>query len=546
MLFRGLFPVVLAMLLFSAAPAGAELSSADLPAGAAVAPNHGSISCESLANPDDPTFVPGQISPLEGILPPLRDEGSAIVPWDEYDWGMDFFVYGGDVGDSQDFDVDPATGYLYAAFDTYHSTGDSIRVFRSTDSGETWSSWGVCTNTDGALSNAKVRIVTTGGFTWVCALCLYIEPDGLNELYLRRWHVDGSAAAWDLVDDDVVFADMDGDIGSSGYLYVTYVPDGSENDVWAARNALTGSGWVNNVSLFADPETLPYPAISAGAGGDVAVTFIDTRLTTNDEVRIKRSEDSGASWLGSAQVSNNGSGFELTHCDIALSRGTSGWITVTYSNGNLGYYYSTNTGTTWTYGNVFAGAGDEFMSSLRASKGTGSVTAAYNTDPGDLVYFTWANSSTPSSFSTPVQINDQAATGYWGPTAGWLGTGSYSTVGYTRISGYALYFDYFGNTGIEDGPASGFSGLGIAPNPFMDLATISFTLDTSMPVHVDLFDMSGRLVHTLADGAAMASGSHQLTWDGRDASGTPVPGGVYICRMTAPGSSESLRMVLVR
>ncbi len=538
--------IVLSSMLLFAAAAWSSDSAADNPDGVVFGSSYGSIPAEDLADPNDPTYVPGQVSPLEGILPPLRDEGSVALPGDGYDWDMDRLIYGGVVGSSQDFDVDPTTGYLYAALDTYHTAGDSIRVYRSTDGGLTWASWGVCTNTDGGLLNAKIRVVQTGGFTWVCVLCLYDEPDGLDELYLRRWHVDGSAGAWDLVDNDVVFADMDGDIGSSGYLYVTYVPDGTGEDIWAARNALTGSGWVNNVSLFVDPGTTPYPAISAGAGGDVAVTFIDTRVTTNDEVRIKRSTDSASTWLGSAQVSNNSSGLELENCDIALSRGTSGWISVDYSNGNLGYYYTTDTGSTWTYGSVFAGAGDEFMSSLRGTKGTGSVTLAYNTDPGDFVYFTWASSSNPSSFSTPAQINDQAATDLWGPTAGWLSTGTYSAVAYTRVSDYSLYFDDFGNVGIEDGPAAGFSGLGIAPNPFMDLATISFSLESGAPVHVDIFDMSGRLVHTLADGASMASGSHELTWDGSDASGAPVPGGVYICRMTTPGSSESLRIALVR
>lgn len=539
---------VLTAAVLALAAGTAAASSIDTPEGVVVQPDYGSILASSLVNPDDPTFIPGHQDPLEGVLPPVRDEEPSTLPWEGSDWGPDHLIYtsSGGVGESQDFDVDPATGYLYAAFDTYHSTGDSIRVFRSTDSGVTWADWGVCTNTDGALKNAKIRVVTAGGYTWVCVLCLYDEVSANDNLYMRRWRTDGSNATWELVDDDVIFADMDGDIGSSGYLYVTYVPDDAEYNIYAARNALSGAGWVNNVSLFSDAQTYPWPSISAGTGGVVSVAFIDTRITTNDEVRIKRSSDSGSSWLSSEQVSNNSGAASLEDPDIAHARGPVAWICVTFdfAPANLGWYYSTNSGATWTYGSTFAGgSGDEYAGSMRANKGTGAVTVAYNVDPGDIVNFTWANTSSPTSFSTPAQINDLSASS-WGATAGWLSTGSYSAVEYTSTS-YDLYFDSWDNTGIAGGDVSSVTGLGVSPNPFMDVATISFSLDNSGPVSIEIFDMSGRLVTTLAEGSSFASGSHSVTWNGT-VSGAPVPGGVYICRMTSQGSTQSARMVLAR
>lgn len=537
-----------AVLAISAGTAAA--SSVDTPEGVVVQPSYGSIPASALANPDDPTYVPGQESPLEGVLPPARDEACSILRWEGSDWGPDHLIYSssGGVGQSQDFDVDPVTGYLYAAFDTYHTTGDSIRVFRSTDAGVTWTDWATCYNTDGALGNAKVRVVTTGGNTWVCILCLYDETSGIDNLWMRRIRTDGSNATWEQIADDVIFADMDGDIGSSGYLYVTFVPDAADYNVYAARNALSGAGWVNNVSLFGDADTHPYPAIAAGTGGVVSVAFIDTRLTTNDEVRIKRSSNYGSSWLDSQQVSNNSGAASLDDPDIAHARGTSAWICVSFdfssSNINLGYYYSTNSGSTWTYGTTFPNVEDEYAGSMRASKGTGHNTIAYNVDPGDIVNFAWSNVSDPSDFTDPVQINDQGGVS-WGPTAGWLTEGSYSAVEYTRTSAYSLYFDSFNNTGISDGDVSSVSGIGVSPNPFMDVATISFSLDNGGPVRIEIFDMSGRLVTTLAEGSSFASGSHQVTWNGT-ASGAPVPGGVYICRMTSQGSTQSTRMVLAR
>ncbi len=526
----------------------AASTSLDTPEGVIVQPSYGSIPASSLVNPDDPTYVPGQENPLEGVLPPVRDEESSTLPWEGSDWGPDHLIYtsSGGVGNSQDFDVDPSTGYLYAAFDTYHTTGDSLLVYRSTDSGVTWAIWGICTNTDGAVGYAKVRVVTAGGYTWVCVLGIWDETSGSDALWMRRWRTDGSNATWEQVDDDAIFADMDGDIGSSGYLYVAYVPDDTEYDVFVARNALAGAGWVNNDLQFGDAQTHPYPAIAAGTGGVVSVAFIDTRLTTNEEVRIKRSTSYGSSWLSSEQVSNNSGAANLSGTDIAHARGTSAWICVSFdfSSGiNLGYYYSTNSGAAWTYGTTFPNVDDEYAGSMRASKGTGHNTIAYNVDPGDIVNFAWSNVSDPSDFTDPVQINDHTGVS-WGPTAGWLTEGSYSAVEYTS-TGYDLYFDSFNNTGIADGDVSTVTGLGVSPNPFMDVATISFSLDNGGPVSIEIFDMSGRLVTTLAEGSSFASGGHSVTWNGT-ASGAPVPGGVYICRMTSQGSTQSARMVLAR
>ena len=57
------------------------------------------------------------------------------------DWSDDALVYAGSVGSGQDFDIDEDTGYLYAIFDTNHSTNDSCYVYRSQDQGATWSYW---------------------------------------------------------------------------------------------------------------------------------------------------------------------------------------------------------------------------------------------------------------------------------------------------------------------------------------------------------------------------------------------------------------------
>jgi hypothetical protein len=522
----------------------------DLPDGIVYGTTSAPVYPEQLPVATDPT------SGTASILAPLADH--ILLPREEqvtwprhsegYDWGYDHLVYGGDVGSGQDFDEDEATGDLYTIVDTWHTTGDSLIVYKSTDGGVTWDYFTAATNTDGAIINPRVVVAQHGGYSWVCMLGIWDESSGLDALWLRRLHSDGSGAVFEMVDDDVVYADLDADVGSSAWVYTTFIPDGSGNDIWFARNALTGSGWVNIASMFADPEITPHPAIAAGAGGNVSIALIDTRLTTNQEVRCKRSTDYGATWLESTQVSNNSGAYDLLDTDFSSGHQSTqtAWITVTFSTpeDRVGYYYSTNSCLTWTYGNVWATSGHDLnISSTRCRRSTGAVTVAYNDDPGDTIMFTYATSSSPTGFSTPVAINDWDATGMWSPTAGWQG--NYSAVAYCRLNGNGCYFDSFNNTGIEDtgvGPVSAFDTY---PNPFRGSASIGFSLTTGGPVTISVFDMSGRLVKTVCDGQTFPAGESSLQWNGSTDSGAPLSAGVYFCRLSASGVDATHRMVMI-
>jgi len=83
------------------------------------------------------------------------------------------------------------------------------------------------------------------------------------------------------------------------------------------------------------------------------------------------------------------------------------------------------------------------------------------------------------------------------------------------------------------------------PNPFRDASTFSFTLPQDGPVRIDVFDVSGRMVHTLAAGA-MPRGVHALVWDGRNASGRAVGAGVYFYRLVTATDTFTRRTVLAR
>ena len=75
-----------------------------------------------------------------------------------------------------------------------------------------------------------------------------------------------------------------------------------------------------------------------------------------------------------------------------------------------------------------------------------------------------------------------------------------------------------------------FNFMSLANNPMRNgSATVDFGLAKAERVKIQIFDVSGRLVRTLAD-RSFTAGEHKLTWDGSDNLGKQVNRGVYFVR----------------
>ena len=81
---------------------------------------------------------------------------------------------------------------------------------------------------------------------------------------------------------------------------------------------------------------------------------------------------------------------------------------------------------------------------------------------------------------------------------------------------------------------------GVSPNPFNPSTTLSFDLDTTGAVSVKVFNISGQLVATLADGV-MQAGSHSLTWDASDQSS-----GIYLVTVGSKGINDYRKVTLLK
>ena len=83
------------------------------------------------------------------------------------------------------------------------------------------------------------------------------------------------------------------------------------------------------------------------------------------------------------------------------------------------------------------------------------------------------------------------------------------------------------------------------PNPFNPTTTIKFGLPEDGYVQLNIYSMSSQKVRTLIDGQ-VSKGYHQIVWDGRNESGQPVSGGLYVYVLKTGNKRMLKKMLLVK
>jgi len=114
-------------------------------------------------------------------------------------------------------------------------------------------------------------------------------------------------------------------------------------------------------------------------------------------------------------------------------------------------------------------------------------------------------------------------------TAGWWYTGHDSVTGIITSG-----------VGVADDAPAAFSVAQNAPNPFNPTTTISFNLAEAGTVSIDVFNIAGQKIDTIAN-EFMDAGSHSVVWDATDFSA-----GVYFYTVTSSDFSKTMKMTLVK
>lgn len=83
------------------------------------------------------------------------------------------------------------------------------------------------------------------------------------------------------------------------------------------------------------------------------------------------------------------------------------------------------------------------------------------------------------------------------------------------------------------------------PNPFNPTTTIEYMLPHSAPVKLTIYNSTGQIVRTLIN-KSQSTGSHKITWDGKDDSGKAVASGVYLYHLEADDFVQTRKMLLLR
>lgn len=100
-------------------------------------------------------------------------------------------------------------------------------------------------------------------------------------------------------------------------------------------------------------------------------------------------------------------------------------------------------------------------------------------------------------------------------------------------------------SGVKAGPQTGVLSILASPNPFNSGTRITVRLSSASSMRLEVFDASGRLIRTLAQGRYNV-GAHEIPWDGRDETGGAVSAGCYFYAIKTMGKTLAWRAVLSR
>ncbi|MGC8652365.1 MAG: carboxypeptidase regulatory-like domain-containing protein [Candidatus Kryptoniota bacterium] len=224
-------------------------------------------------------------------------------------------------------------------------------------------------------------------------------------------------------------------------------------------------------------------------------------------------------------------------------------------------------------GNSIAGANIYVMPSNSSYAGytyiTGSVTSTSSSAfgimksaatvgvSGGLVYATDAN-------GTIVGYGITGTDGSY--TINGIAPGSYTVsadiVGYTStLSSASPTYDASGNpqpstayitanpvpTAVNEKPIqpTSYSLEQNYPNPFNPTTQIVFSIPQTERVTIDIYNILGEKVATLVNGTLNA-GTHIVTFDARNSSGSLLPTGVYFYRLSTPDFTATRKMLLLK
>jgi PKD repeat protein len=221
---------------------------------------------------------------------------------------------------------------------------------------------------------------------------------------------------------------------------------------------------------------------------------------------------------------------------------------VTLNAGNAGSTYVWSTGATTQSIRVSA-AGTYTVTVTNGSGCTGQDVLVITNLPEPNGSFTSVSTELSATFSTPTQTG---VSYLWDFGDGGISTSSNPTHTYAVAGTYTVKLTVtFVATGCETvtgqavtvtppvgiGSLAGAYRLSASPNPFRHTTMISFKLQQESEVSLEIYDLLGRKISTLAEKSVL-KGDQNISWNIGD-----EQAGVYMVRLVVDGRASLIRIV---
>jgi photosystem II stability/assembly factor-like uncharacterized protein len=381
-------------------------------------------------------YVAGKYRPIPWAFTLFGDPSMILEGYDDSAQGSNKTIHTGPV---YAYGTDNAdNGDMYVAVSTRPDTEDGeVKVYRSTNHGDTWSLW-----------------ATVGHGEPILAVDVIVGQWEQEEFSDDRVHVFFTDNAGNVMDaridlanpasrDDVLIASEGAGknlplisaardampMPSAFNLYVTWeVDSGTSHQVKVRRSTVNGGIWTNEVAY----DGYQQPHIDAGPFGltDHHVYLTAVADAFPNHVHVKRSTDRGANWGGWANLTSGDNGDYHGAPVVAASTDAAFptvWVaynyyeTVTYGGADLRFAYSKDGGSSWTKSQILSAEQgfDELMPDMVGYR-TGpsrwmNIAYHHSQSARTNVVWRWASGSTPGNWWAPRPVNDNDTHPAMGP-----------------------------------------------------------------------------------------------------------------------------------
>jgi len=366
-----------------------------------------------------------------------------------------------------------------------------IRLYRSTDGGDTWVLIGGYASGDDSRNPSVAYGEHTNGEKWVYIAYEEVDATGVNRrVRVVRVDENGAVPTWTTIDGPYMMNSTSDEVhpqiitdfvdwGDLYYVYVTYATFSIDGyPIKSSRSQDRGTTWSTPLDVTGSSQLTAWPArpeIAYGSSG-LFITFVKPGWTGgswSNQIWVSKSTSAGSSFAAPVQLTTTTN--NVFHPAVAVAHGVNS-VVVAFtidlgSDMDAAFISSTDGGTTWDpVVRLLPWTFDHESSvDLTVSNSNGHFHAAYKHEAtgggSDKIWYTQASTADPASWSPVVPINEgETASGisfYPRPTIAvmpGLPSKGEAAIAWTDWRG-TFYDAYFGTAaifvdGFESGDAS--------------------------------------------------------------------------------------------